>query len=203
MKTIAILASGNGSNAENIIRAVQSKKIKAQIAFVFSNKRDAKVLERAKRLKVPYVAFEMKDFKTREAYEAQLIKFLKLEKVDVIVLAGYMLLLGSAFLRAYKNKIINIHPSLLPSFKGTHAIQEAFEYGVRVSGVTVHFVEPALDSGPIILQKEVPLQNGEKLQDFEKRIHKVEHELYPKALQLVLDGKCVLRGRRVILKNRR
>lgn len=203
MKTIAILASGNGSNAENIIRAVQSRKIKAHVAFVFSNKRDAKVLDRVKRLKVPYVAFEMKDFKTREVYEAQLIKLLKLEKVDVIILAGYMLLLGDAFTKAFKNRILNIHPSLLPSFKGTHAIQEAYEYGVRVSGVTVHFVEPALDSGPIILQKEVVIKDGESLQSFEKRIHEVEYELYPKALQLVLDGKCVMRGRRVIIKNRR
>ncbi|MBI4970683.1 MAG: phosphoribosylglycinamide formyltransferase [Candidatus Omnitrophica bacterium] len=200
MKTIAILASGNGTNAENIARAIQKKKVKASLALIFSNKRDAKVLDRAKKLNVPYVSFEVKDFESREAYESQLIKLLQAEKVDVIVLAGYMLLVGDAFIQAFKNRILNIHPSLLPAFKGTHAIQEAYDYGVRVSGVTVHFVEPALDSGPIILQKEVPLRDGESVQDFESRIHKVEYELYPKALQLVVSDKCSVRGRKVIIK---
>ncbi len=201
MKTIAILASGNGTNAENIVRAIQKGKVKAKLAFIFSNKTDAKVLDRARKLKAPYVAFEVKEFKSRQEYEKTLLALLRKEKVDVIVLAGYMLLLGDDFVRTYKNRILNIHPSLLPAFKGTHAIQDAYSYGVRVSGVTVHFVEPALDSGPIILQKEVPLRNGEKLKDFEKRIHEVEYELYPRALKLVLEGKCWVKGRTVIIKD--
>jgi len=199
MKTIAILASGNGTNAENIVRAIQKKKLRARLAFIFSNRRDAKVIERAKKLNVPYLCFEVKDFDSREEYEAVLLKQLKREKVDVIVLAGYMLLLGDKLIQTFKNRIINIHPSLLPSFKGTHAIQDAFNYGVRVSGVTVHFVAPELDSGPIILQKEVPLLDGERVSDFEKRIHEVEYELYPKALQLVIEGKCKIKGRKVII----
>ena len=202
MKTIAILASGNGTNAENLVRAIQKRKIKARLAFIFSNRKDAQVLSRAKRLKVPYISFEAQDFKSREAYEKELMKLLKKDKVDVIVLAGYMLLLGDAFIRTYKNRIINIHPSLLPAFKGTHAIRDAYDYGVRVSGVTVHFVQPALDSGPIILQKEVPMIDGEAVRNFEKRIHQMEYELYPKALQLVLDGRCKLKGRRVIIKEK-
>lgn len=198
-KTIAILASGNGTNAENIIRQIQKGKVKARLAFVFSNRRDAKVIQRAKNLKAPYISFEVKDFKDRKEYESQLLKLLKKEKVEVIVLAGYMLLLGDEFIRTYKNRILNIHPSLLPAFKGTQAIQDAYNYGVRVSGVTVHFVAPEMDSGPIVLQKEVPLLNGESVQEFEKRIHEAEYELYPKALQLVLDGKCRLKGRRVTI----
>lgn len=195
MKTIAILASGSGTNAENLVRAIQKRKVKARVAFIFSSRRDAPVLERARRLQVPYISFEPKEFPSREVYEDQLLKVLKKEKVEMIVLAGYMLLLGEKFVRAYKNRILNIHPSLLPAFKGTHAIQEAYDYGVRVSGVTVHFVDPALDSGPIILQKEVPLASGESVKDFEKRIHQVEYKLYPKALRLVLSGRCQIKGR--------
>ncbi|MBI4398083.1 MAG: phosphoribosylglycinamide formyltransferase [Candidatus Omnitrophica bacterium] len=189
LPAIAILASGNGSNAENIIRAVEAKKLRARIAFVFSNKRTAKVLDRARCLGVPYVSFEVKDFKSRAEYERALLLFLKKERVDFIILAGYMLLLGNPFTRKYKNRIVNIRPSLLPAFKGTHAIRDAHEYGVRVSGVTVHYVVPELDSGPIILQQAVTLRPGESLHSFEKRIHQAEYELYPEALKKVLGQK--------------
>ena len=184
MKTIAILASGNGSNAENIIR-----KVKAKVAFVFSDHRDAKVLGRAKRLKVPYVSFELKDFESKDAYESKLALLLKKENVDLIVLAGYMRILSDRFVKSFPKKIINIHPSLLPEFKGTtHAIREAFQAGVKKSGVTVHYVIPELDSGPVILQEAVPRLKSDTLAQFEKRIHKKEFELYPKAIKEIL--KC-------------
>ncbi len=200
LKNIAILASGNGTNAENIIRSIKKGRIRANLAFVFSNKKQAKVLERAKQLNVPYVSFGIKDFASRKQYDLKLLELLKKSKVDLIVLAGYMLLLDDKFFKYYKNQIINIHPSLLPAFKGTQAIRDAYDYGCRVSGVTVHFVEPDLDSGPVILQKEVPIRNGESMQEFEKNIHQTEYELYPKALNLVLNGKCLVKGRRVIIK---
>lgn len=200
LKTIAILASGNGTNAENLIRHIRAGKVKARVAFIFSDRRQARVLERAKRLGVPFISFEPKEFSSKEEYESKLIEIIKKDKVDVIVLAGYMRLLTDQFVRQFRNRILNIHPSLLPAFKGTQAIHEAYEYGVRVSGVTVHFVAPEVDSGAIIQQKEVPLRDGETLEHFEQRIHEMEYELYPKALNLVLKGKCRIKGRKVIIK---
>jgi len=199
LKTIAILASGNGSNAENIVKAVKTRKLKAHIALIFSDKRKAKVLKRAEKLNIPYVSFEPKDFKSKKEYEKVLIKLLKAEKIDYVVLAGYMQILSKEFISAYKNRIINIHPSLLPAFKGAEAIKDAYQYGVRVSGATVHFVVPEVDSGPIILQKTVEIKKGESLARFEDKIHKAEYEILPQALRLVLEGKTKLKANKVTI----
>jgi len=200
-KTLVILASGNGSNAENIIRHIQRGRINAKIAFVFSDNRKAKVLARAKRLKVPYISFDPKEFQSRKKYHETLIQLMKREKVDCIALAGYMRILADDFVKKFKHKLINIHPSLLPAFKGVNSIQRAYDYGVRVSGATVHFVIPEIDSGPIILQKEVVLRNGESLSSFEKRIHQAEYEIFPKALKIICEGKYQIKGNKVKIKN--
>ncbi len=198
LKTIAILASGNGANAENIILSIKKRKLKAHLAFVFSDKPKAKVLTRAKKLGVPFYSFDPKEFKNKKAYENQLLKLLKSEKVDYVILAGYMRILSTAFIKAFKNRIINIHPSLLPSFKGAFSIKDAYQYGVKVSGVTVHYVVPEVDSGPIIDQATVELKSKDSLAQFEKRIHEAEYEIFPKALKNVFEGKIKLKGNKVL-----
>jgi len=199
IKTICILASGNGSNAENLIINIEKGKVSADVGFVFSDHRDAAVLNRAKKLKVSYISFEPEEFKTRKAYEKALIQLVSQEKIDYVVLAGYMRVLSDTFVKTFRNRIINIHPSLLPAFKGVKSIERAFNYGVRLSGVSVHFVVPEVDSGPLILQKEVALLQTDTLKQFEKKIHKAEYAIFPKALNLVLNGKCKIRGKKVII----
>lgn len=183
----AILISGSGTNMQNIVQCVQDKQIKGlEIAFVFSDKPDAQGLARAKRLHIPTITFSPKDYADKTAYEKALLKIFKNEKIDFIVLAGYMRLIGKTILKPYKNKILNIHPALLPAFPGTHGIQDAYNYGVHITGVTVHIVDEGMDTGPIVLQKAINVRARETLASLEKRIHALEYEMYPEAIRMMV-----------------
>ena len=150
-----------------------------------------------KKANVETFVLSAKDFKSREDYDKEIIKELEKRSVRLVVLAGFMRLLSPYFVRQYKNKIMNIHPALLPSFKGTHGIKDAFEYGMEMTGVTVHFVDGELDHGPIILQEAVSIDGDDTLETLEEKIHKVEHRLYPKAIRLFVEGKLKIEGRKV------
>ncbi|CAI3254363.1 phosphoribosylglycinamide formyltransferase [Enterococcus cecorum] len=183
---VAILASGNGSNFEALAHQFQAGLLPGELAFVFSDHHDAYVLERAQRLNVRAFSFEVKEFENKAAYEKALLQLLQEQEIDLIVLAGYMRIIGQTLLSHYSNRILNIHPSLLPSFPGLHGIKDAYEYGVKVTGVTVHLVDDGVDTGPIIAQEPVMILPEDSLESLEEKIHQTEHRLYPKVLRDVL-----------------
>ena len=189
MKKLAIFVSGNGTNMENILRHVREGKIRAEAALVLSDNPGAPALERAKKFGVETVLVDRKKFAGREEFEKEIIRILEPKKIDYVILAGFMRILTPYFVRAYKNRTINLHPALLPQFPGAHAIQEAWEARVQKTGVTVHFIDEGVDTGPVILQREVPVEAGETLESLEKKIHVVEYEIFPEAINLVLEGK--------------
>lgn len=183
---VAILASGNGSNFEALAHQFQAGLLPGELAFVFSDHHNAYVLERARRLNVRAFSFEVKEFENKAAYEKALLQLLQEQEIDLIVLAGYMRIIGQTLLSHYSNRILNIHPSLLPSFPGLHGIKDAYEYGVKVTGVTVHLVDDGVDTGPIIAQEPVMILPEDTLESLEEKIHQTEHRLYPKVLRDVL-----------------
>lgn len=186
MKNIAIFASGSGTNYEAIMESVESGFIKANVVLMASDHADAYVCTRAKNHGTEIFIINYKGRK-KEEYEAELVKKLNELHVDLIVLAGYMRLCGSVLLNAYEGRIINIHPALLPSFKGAHGIQDAFNYGVKVFGVTVHYVDSGMDSGKIIDQRAFHYTEGETVDMVEERIHEIEHVLYPEVIKKLTD----------------
>ena len=179
---IAVLASGNGSNFEVIAQAIKDKEIDAELVLLFSDHHDAYVLERGKKFGVPCESFELKEFSDKKNYEAALLELLKRYKAELVVLAGYMRIIGKELLEAFPNRIVNIHPALLPNFPGLHGIKDAYEAGVKETGVTIHFVDSGVDTGPIIAQGKVQVAESDRLEDLEKKIHQVEHQLYPQVL---------------------
>ena len=192
----AVLASGNGSNLQAIIDATKKGRIAGDLKLVISDKPDALALKRAETAGVKTVLFvNPKDFLSREDFDAELVAILKREKIGLIVLAGFMRILSPVFIKAFRHKIINVHPALLPSFKGAHAIQDALAYGVKVTGVTVHFVDEEVDHGAIIAQAAVEIKPEDTLGSLAERIHKAEHILYPKTIDLFLRGKFRTSGR--------
>lgn len=197
MKNIAVFCSGNGTNLQAIIDAVKSGYIKANLALVVCDNPDAHALERTKKAGVETFLLTKKNFKTREDYDKEVIRKLEEKGIDLIVLAGFMRLLSSHFVNKYRNKILNIHPALLPSFKGTQGVKDALEYGVKVTGPTVHFVDENLDSGPIIIQESVEVKDNDTEETLAERIHEKEHIIYPKAIKLFIEGKLKIEGRRV------
>lgn len=196
-KRIAVLVSGYGSNLQAIIDYIKNDGLNGEIVLVFSNNKEAYALKRAQKSGIKILCMSPEQFGSRQEYDRQLIKILKSEQVDLIVLAGYMLLVGPEFIAEFRNKIINIHPALLPAFKGTHGIKDAFEYGVKVTGVTVHFVNEELDYGPIIMQEAVYIEKNDTLESLEAKIHKVEHQIYPLAVKYFCDGLLKINGRKV------
>jgi phosphoribosylglycinamide formyltransferase-1 len=197
MKNIAILASGKGTNFEAIAKAVKAGKLKANLKLLITDSENAFVRERAKKFKVKDIFVDPKKFKNRVDFDKEIAKILKKEKIDLVVLAGFMRVLSSYFVRKFKNKILNIHPALLPAFKGVNAIERAYNYGCKVTGVTIHFVDEKVDHGPIILQGVVKIKQGMSLEELEEKIHKLEHKLYPQVIRLFLEGKLKVRGRDV------
>ena len=193
----AVLASGRGSNLKNIIDAIKAGEIQARISVVISDKKDAYALEHARTAQIPAVFLNPKDFPDRVSFDQAVIKSLHEHAVDFVVLAGYMRLLSPYFIQQFPNKILNIHPSLLPAFKGTHAIKEAFDYGVKVTGPTVHFVSEGMDDGPIILQEALPVEASDTLESLEAKIHQAEYRIYPKAIELFVRGQLKVEGRKV------
>ena len=182
MKKIAIFASGSGSNFEAIVKAVQRNEISAEIVLLVSDKPDAYVLTRAEKFEIPTLALSPKDYPTKAAYEAEILEKLRALEVDLIVLAGYMRLVGETLLRAYTDNIVNIHPSKLPDFPGKDAILRAYESKTRETGVTVHYVDAGMDTGPIIAQEVVAIDEGDTVESLEEKIHKIEHALYVRTL---------------------
>ncbi len=200
MINIGVLASGRGTNLQAIIEAIEGGKIEGRINIVISDNRDAFALKRAKQNNIETQYVDFKSFKNREDYDKEIIKALEEKKIDLVVLAGYMRILSPFFINAYKNKIMNIHPALLPSFPGLHAQRQAVEYGAKVSGCTVHFVDEGVDSGPIVLQKSVEVKDDDTEELLAERILKEEHQIYPKAIQLFSEGRLMIKGRRIFIK---
>ena len=197
----AVLASGNGSNLQAIINAAKKGKIRGKLKLVISDKADARALERARKAGVPKVLFvDPKGFPSREDYDDELVSILRKEKVGLVVLAGFMRILSPVFIRAFRYKVINVHPALLPAFKGGHAVKDSLAYGVRVTGVTVHFVDEQVDHGAIIAQGAVEVKPKDTVETLSKRIHKMEHVLYPKVVDNFLRGKYKVSGRIVRMK---
>ena len=196
---IAVFASGRGTNLAAIIRAVKKGRIKANLSLLVCDNPKAPAVAKAKRAGIKVALVKREDFTGREDFERKIIECLDTEKIDLIVLAGFMRLLGPELVRKYKGRILNIHPALLPSFKGAHGIEDAFGYGVKVTGVTVHFVDEEMDHGPIIMQEPVKIKEGDTLASLEARLHKVEHKLYPLAIELFMEGKLKILDRKVQL----
>jgi phosphoribosylglycinamide formyltransferase-1 len=196
---IAIFASGNGSNFQAIVDSVKLGDLPVDIGCLICDQPGAFVMERAEREHIPFLLFRLKDFNDKAAYEAEIVRKLLELEIDFIVLAGYMKLVGPTLLTAFAGKIINIHPSLLPAFPGKNAIGDALEYGVRVTGITIHFVDEGVDTGPIINQAVVPIIYGEDRESLTYRIHREEHRLYPEVIRWIAKGKVRLDGRRVIV----
>lgn len=200
MFNIGVLASGRGTNLQAIIEAVEQGRIEGEISIVVSDNPDAYALKRAKQHNIETQYIDFRSFKNREDHDKKVVECLKEKKIDLVVLAGYMRIISPYFIKAYKNKIMNIHPALLPSFPGLHAQKQAVEHEVKVSGCTVHFVDEGVDLGPIILQKEVEVKDDDTEESLAERILKEEHQIYPRAIQLFSEGRLVIKGRKVFIK---
>lgn len=194
---IAVFCSGNGTNLQAIIDGVKTGFIPARIALVVSDNKKAFAIARAKSAGIETLVLDPKDYKTREDFDKEAAGRLKEKKVGLVVLAGFMRLLSPSFIKEYRNKIMNIHPALLPAFKGTHGIKDALEHGVKVTGPTVHFVDDKLDNGPIILQKAVEVGDDDTEESLLARVHAEEHRLYPQAIKLFVEGRIKVEGRKV------
>ncbi|MHB8154713.1 MAG: phosphoribosylglycinamide formyltransferase [Candidatus Omnitrophota bacterium] len=186
---LAIFASGNGSNFAALVKAVKAKKIRVKFVVLVSDQPEAFVVKRAQKARITVILVKREDFASRADFEAAIIQRLKNYKIDLIALAGFMRMLSPGFVKLYRKRIINIHPALLPAFKGAHAIRDALDAKVDFTGVTVHFVDNQMDHGPVILQKQIKIKRLDSLSSLEKRTHALEHELYPQAIKLFLDGK--------------
>jgi phosphoribosylglycinamide formyltransferase 1 len=197
-KRIGVLLSGRGSNFEGLAESVAAGRIpNAEMAIVISNKPDARGLELAKSRGIAPRAIPSKGLE-REAYDRQVVAVLQEHKVDLVCLAGYTRLLSPYFVAAYPQRILNIHPSLLPSFPGLESQKQALDYGVKIAGCSVHFVDENLDAGPIILQAAVPVHDGDDEHTLAERILKEEHRIYTEAVRFILEGNYRIEGRRVL-----
>ena len=196
MLKFAVFASGAGSNLQAIIDAVKSGEIKAELALVFSDKEKALALKRAQEAGIKTLHLNRKDYATPQSYERDIVIRLKEGGIDFIVLAGYMKLLTGYFIREYPRKILNVHPSLLPSFKGLHGIKDAFTYGVKVTGATIHIVDDKMDHGPILSQEAIKVKEDDTLESLTEKIHHLEHRLYPQAISFFVDDKFKIGARK-------
>lgn len=194
---VAVFVSGSGSNLQAIIDASIPS---IEIALVFSNNPDAYALKRAEEHGIPTLVINHRDFKSREEFEGEILKHLEPLGIELIVLAGFMRILSPVLVRAYSNRMINLHPALLPSFPGIHAARQAIEAGVKFTGCTVHFVDEGVDSGPIILQAVVPVEDDDDEDSLLRKIHAEEHRIYPAAIRLISEGKIKIEGKRVLRK---
>ena len=199
-RTLGVLISGRGSNLQAILDAIAEGRLDARVGVVVSNQADAQGLERAEKAGVPTAVLSHKDYDSREAFDEAVFARLKKHDVDVVCLAGFVRILSPVLVRAFPNRVLNIHPSLLPAFVGLHAQRQAVEHGAKVSGCTVHLVDEEVDHGPILLQTPVPVEEGDSEESLSARILEQEHKLYPEAIQLILDGKVRVDGRRAVIQ---
>ena len=189
---LGILCSGRGSNMQSIMAAIQSGQIKAEIGIVLTDKPEARALQVASEAGIKSVCVNRRECATQQEFEEKLVAELKAANVTLVVLAGFMRILSPYFVDAYRHQILNIHPSLLPSFGGAHAHRDVLAYGTKVSGCTIHFVDEGMDHGPIILQDTVPVLDGDTEETLAARVLEKEHILYPKAIELFVDGRLEL-----------
>lgn len=189
---IAIFASGSGSNFQAIVDAVARGELKARIALLVCDRPQARVVQRAEAAGVATFTFRPKDYASREEYEAEIVQALESHGIELVVLAGYMRLVTQVLLQPYAGRIINIHPSLLPAFPGMDGIGDAYRYGVKVTGVTVHAVDAGMDTGPIIAQRAVMVEDHDTIETLAEKIHAVEHELYPSVIRDISEGRIPL-----------
>jgi phosphoribosylglycinamide formyltransferase 1 len=200
---VGVLISGSGTNLQAIIDAIGRGEIKAEIGLVISNRADAYGLQRARQAGIETLVLDHRRFPSREAYDQQLVAELSAADVELVVLAGFMRLLSNVMIRAFPNRIMNIHPALLPSFPGLHVQKAAVDYGVRLSGCTVFFVTEGVDDGPIIIQAVVPVYPEDSEEELAARILAQEHRIYPRAIVLFQEGRLEVSGRRVLIKGLR
>ena len=196
---LVVLISGNGSNLQAIIDAIAAGEIPAQIRAVISNNPDAYGLERARRAGIPVEVVDHRDFPDRESYDRALQSVIDHYRPDLVVLAGFMRILTPAFVEHYAGRMLNIHPSLLPRYQGLDTHRRVLEAGDSVHGVSVHFVTPELDSGPVVLQAEVPVEPGDTEDDLARKVHAEEHVIYPRVIRWFAEGRLKLDGDRVLL----
>lgn len=200
---VAVLASGRGSNLQAVIDAIEAGQVSAQIVGVMSNKRDAVALERARKHGLKDLFVDPKPFAgrpdSREAYDHAILEILRQHEVELVLLAGYMKIVTAVLVNAYANRMMNIHPSLLPSFPGLDVQQKALDWGCKLAGCTVHFVTEGVDEGPIIMQAAVPILDGDTAETLAARILFQEHKIYPRAVQLFAEGRLRVDGRRVFI----
>ena len=196
---LGVLISGRGSNLQSIIDHIEAGKIPAKIEVVISDKKEAYGLERAKRHGIEALFIDPKAYPSREEFEKAVGDELEKRGVELICLAGFMRILSPYFVNRFKNRIINIHPALLPSFPGLHGQKQALDYGVKIAGCTVHFVDEGVDSGPIIIQAAVPVYDDDTEDTLSARILRYEHKIYPMAIKLIAEGRVRVEGRKVII----
>lgn len=194
---LGVLVSGSGTNLQAIIDAGDAGTLDAEVVVVISDRADAYGLERARDRGIAAVHVDRGDFETPAEFNAAIRDELLAHQVDLVVMAGYMRLLGTAVLDAFPMRVVNIHPALLPSFAGAHGISDAFDHGVKVTGVTVHFANEVFDEGPIIAQEPVEIAEDDTLETLEAKIHAIEHRIYPRALQLIAQNRVHADGRRI------
>lgn len=198
---VGVLASGRGSNLQAMIDAIEDGGLDARITVVLSNKKDSQALDRARRYGLTDVFLDPKPFAgqpdSREAYDQAVLEVLRKHDVELVLLAGYMRIVSPVLIRAYQNRIMNIHPSLLPAFPGLEVQNKAVDWGVKIAGCTVHFVTEGVDEGPIIIQAAVPILEGDSAETLSARILEQEHRIYPRAVQLYAEGRLLVEGRRV------
>ncbi|PYR71075.1 MAG: phosphoribosylglycinamide formyltransferase [Acidobacteria bacterium] len=197
-RRVGVLISGRGTNLQALIDAIEARRLNATIAVVISNRADAAGLQRARAAGIEAITLPHRAYATRDDYDRALVKELQARDAGLVCLAGFMRLVGEPLIAAFPNRILNIHPSLLPAFPGLDAQKQAIEYGVKVSGVTVHLVTAELDGGPIIVQRSVPVMPGDTADTLAARILEQEHLAYPEAVQMILDGGWRVDGRRFV-----
>jgi phosphoribosylglycinamide formyltransferase 1 len=194
---IGVLASGRGSNFQSIIDFIEGGELRAEVALLVTDNPEAFALERARKHSIECMVLEPSHFSSREDFYLRIRNELQQREVGLVALAGFMRIVGRVLIEAYPNRIMNIHPALLPSFPGLHAQRQALEYGVKVSGCTVHFVDEGMDTGPVIIQAAVPVMDGDTEDDLSGRILSMEHRIYPEAIRLFAEGRLTVGGRAV------
>ncbi len=197
---IGVLISGSGTNLQAIMDACADGRIDGEVVVVVSSHTEAYGLERARKAGIPAVCLDRTEYRTFGAFNKAILDALQSHGARIVVMAGYMRLLGKDVLRAYPYRVLNIHPALLPAFPGASGIRDAFEYGVKVTGVTVHFADEQFDKGPIIAQEAVPVAEDDTLETLEAKIHEIEHRIYPRALQLIAEDRVEIIGRKVVIR---
>lgn len=203
MLKVGVLASGRGSNFQAIIDNIKSGFLKARVAVLITDNPEAYAIERAKKSNIEALIISPKNFTDKDSYYSHIANELKKKDVELVILAGFMRVVGKSLIKQFRNKIINIHPALLPSFPGLHGQKQAADYGVKISGCTVHFVDEGVDTGPIIIQAAVPVYEDDTEDSLSERILKQEHKIFPYAIKLFSEGRITVKGRKIFIDGQR